>query len=400
MKKIPQVLVCQRGARHRYAIPRMLEEAGMLEALYTDSSAYSLLGKAACFAEKKGLKNGRIRALALKKPQSVPRKKIFSTDLLALTSTLKLYGKSSLAYADVLASAYKKWGTVGANIVYTMNTADIPFLEYAKSEGLKIVVDVFVSPETEQIVEVERQRVFNTINSKQELAGLMRERYLAVFCLADILLCPSTWVADGCKKIAPKYADKIRVCPYGSSIDVADKPKVSSTKRVLFAGRDPLRKGLHYLADASAQLRTEGLAVNVVVAGVEKGTCRWIPNRDALNFLGHVPMNKMRYLFESSAVFVLPSLSEGQAGVVIEALSMGCPVVITRECGVDIEDGKQGFIVPARDAGAIALRVKELLSNPELQLQMSRNALEFAQQFSMAAWSDRLKSLCTEVVSI
>ena len=30
----PYVLVCQRGARHRYSIPRLLEEAGMLAALY------------------------------------------------------------------------------------------------------------------------------------------------------------------------------------------------------------------------------------------------------------------------------------------------------------------------------------------------------------------------------
>lgn len=387
-KKV-QVIVCQRGARRRYAVPRILEEAGLLKALYTDSSAFSLLGRAASILEKIGINNKGIQSLVARKPRGIPRKKIFSSDLLAIYTALKIYGKDPLLYDDVLSKNFKKWGAKNVDYVYNMNTADIPFLKFAKSKGLKIVVDVFVSPLTEQIMEIETQ-FYNTGQSNQIRNKKILERYKTVFKIADILLCPSNWVAEGCMQITPEYQHKIRICPYGSSIEITKKPKTKVSNKVLFAGRDVMRKGLHYLADAGVQLKQKGLNVEIFVAGVEKETCSWIKNVESLNFLGHVPMQQMRQQFEKAAVFVLPSLSEGQAGVVVEALAMGCPVIITRECGVDIEDGKQGFIVPARDSNAIASKVEEILSNQSLWMEMSQNAIEFASRFSLEAWSDRM----------
>lgn len=104
-------------------------------------------------------------------------------------------------------------------------------------------------------------------------------------------------------------------------------------------------------------------------------------------------MNEMKSLFEAASVFVLPSLSEGQAGVVIEALSMGCPVVITRECGVDIEDGKQGFIIPIKNSQAIAEKIELIFNDTELRKSMQINALEFSQEFNESKWTNRLKAL-------
>ena len=69
----PRVLVCQHGARRRYAVARILEEAGMLTALYTDSSAHSHLGKAAKLVAP--IANGRVQRLLHRKIVGIPRKK-------------------------------------------------------------------------------------------------------------------------------------------------------------------------------------------------------------------------------------------------------------------------------------------------------------------------------------
>ena len=47
-----KIIVCQTGARHRYLIPQVLEQSGMLYRLYTDTTAYSSLGKFASFLNK------------------------------------------------------------------------------------------------------------------------------------------------------------------------------------------------------------------------------------------------------------------------------------------------------------------------------------------------------------
>jgi glycosyltransferase involved in cell wall biosynthesis len=58
-------------------------------------------------------------------------------------------------------------------------------------------------------------------------------------------------------------------------------------------------------------------------------------------------------------IFIFPSLAEGFGHVILEAMSCGLPVVATpHTCAPDVmEDGKHGFIVPIRDAEAIAERI-------------------------------------------
>lgn len=394
----PQVLVCQRGARRRYAVPRMLENLGILSALYTDSCVVSQLGKLACITKRLGVSTATLRALDSRNPL-LPVDKVYATDLL-FWKNLILPNADLLAQADSLSKTYEHWGIRDANIIYSMNTAEIPFLEYAKKRGVKVVMDVFVSPLTDAIVSDEEKLVFGEVRTiKDEQIRRMRERYIKSFGIADILLCPSEWVAAGCRSVLPECAPKIRLCSYGSSIELAENTGRVEKKRVLFAGRDPLRKGLRYLAAAAAELHEDHPEVEFLVAGVHERDCPWIKEKNHLTFMGHVPMKEMRALFSSSYLFVLPSLTEGQAGVAIESLAMGCPVVITKECGVDIKHGKQGLIVPARDASALADAMRKLLENDDLRSQMAEESLAFSKYFSTEAWSDRLVSVFDEILS-
>jgi len=59
-----------------------------------------------------------------------------------------------------------------------------------------------------------------------------------------------------------------------------------------------------------------------------------------------------------------------------QALACGCPVVATREAGAEdlFDDGVEGFIVPARDPGAIAERLVRLATEPGLLDRMSAAA--------------------------
>ncbi len=383
-----KVLVCQRGARHRYAIPRLFEEANMLTALYTDSCAYSRLGRIAKGLDKLGIRHASTRALASRIPREVPPQKIFSSD--------REWGPS-LSKQGIDAD-YRRWGLQGANVVYSMYGEDLKFLAWAKTQGAKIVVDVFVHPATNRIVSAEESSIHGTAIS--DSIERENEHSRQAFELADLLLCPSTWVAEGVGEFTPEYRNKIRIIPYGSSLNV--KESINSTPevgRILFAGREPLRKGLHYLAYAAKRVREAGFKLDVRAAGVNQSEINWMPNGTEINCLGTLPMDQMHAEFNQADVFVLPSLSEGQAGVVLEAMASGCPVMATRESGIDFED-ECGITIPVRDAATLAATLIELLGNRKQRNILAKGALRQAEDFSMKSWKDRLVEVVHEAASL
>ncbi len=386
--KKPKVLVCQRGARHRYAIPRLLEDEGMLAGLYTDSCAYSRVGRIAVGLGKLGIRHPSVRALASRRPLGIPRNKIFSSDRELICSSSRRGVEAD----------YRRWGLQEAGVVYSMYGEDLEFLEWIKSQGVKIMIDVFVHPATNRIVSLEEASLHGS--ALPDSIGTEDEHSRRAFELADLLLCPSGWVADGVGEFAPECGEKIRLVQYGSSLKVRDSINQSSeTGRILFAGREPLRKGLHYLADAAKLVREAGFEIDVRAAGVNRSDIGWMQNSSEINCLGTLPMDEMHKEFSRAEVFVLPSLSEGQAGVVLEAMASGCPVIATRESGIDFDTGS-GITVPVCDAAALATALIEVLRNRDQRNALAEGALRQAETFSMESWSERLVGVVQEVASL
>lgn len=60
----------------------------------------------------------------------------------------------------------------------------------------------------------------------------------------------------------------------------------------------------------------------------------------------------------------------------LEAMSTGCPVVVTNVSGANemVRDGEEGFVVPTEEPEPIADAVTTLLSDYELTKQISRQA--------------------------
>jgi len=77
-------------------------------------------------------------------------------------------------------------------------------------------------------------------------------------------------------------------------------------------------------------------------------------------------------------VFALPSYREGMPYALLEAMSTGLPVVATdiRGCREEVVDGVTGFLVPPRDAEALAAAIVKILSSAELAARMGKAARE------------------------
>ena len=145
-----------------------------------------------------------------------------------------------------------------------------------------------------------------------------------------------------------------------------------------FAGRISEEKGLKYLVAAACDMKSLGLSFRLVIMGDG-------PERESLSSMVRDMRLEGQVVFagfqENSEewfcafdVFVLPSLSEGTPMALIEAMSLGIPVVASAVGGVPdmIDDGTNGFLVPPGESRILSQRIQQLMEDEELRRRFSR----------------------------
>ena len=166
-------------------------------------------------------------------------------------------------------------------------------------------------------------------------------------------------VFDRCQAAAlphgyrPEHAEKRR-------LELAPSP---SSPRFLFVGRISEKKGVKDLLRAFALVLREHPLATLVLAG----PCDDRPSLDRLagelgvtaatEFLGPMAIDKLAAEYGRATCLVLPSHSEAWGLVVNEALSYGCPAVVSDHCGCIPElvlEGETGLTFPVRDIQALA----------------------------------------------
>ena len=204
--------------------------------------------------------------------------------------------------------------------------------------------------------------------------------------LADRIVCSSSFVR-GTLVEAGTSCDKISVIAAGVATDrfmPAARRQSPVGLKLLWVGHFGLRKGAWYLLEAMRRL-THLKHLTLTVFGKQTVPKRFlVPFGDRIQCLPHVPRNQVHRVYQQGDVFVLPTLFEGSALSVFEALASGLPVVTTPNAGSVVRDGVDGFIVPIRDTGALADRIERLYGDPALRRKMAadarRRALEFPWQ--------------------
>jgi glycosyltransferase involved in cell wall biosynthesis len=166
----------------------------------------------------------------------------------------------------------------------------------------------------------------------------------------------------------------------------------SSPLKVLFLGQVILRKGVQYLVEAAKLLRDERVHFDVVgPVGISVDAMKSAPPN--VTFHGRVNRDEAADWYERADVFVLPTISDGFALTQIEAMTHGLPVIATPNCGEVVTDGADGFIVPARDAGALAKAIRRYIAEPELLGRHGVAALNKSKQFTLDKLAGRLIAL-------
>lgn len=141
------------------------------------------------------------------------------------------------------------------------------------------------------------------------------------------------------------------------------------------ASADVAMKGLRYLLEAVAKLRTERPEVTLTVIGRPKEggeSARTIASlglEDAVTFVSGVTDQRIVELYAEAEVAVVPSLYEGFSLPAIEAMSTGIPLVATTGGAIPEvvgTDGDTAFSVAPGDSGALAHKIGYVLDHPRI----------------------------------
>lgn len=166
------------------------------------------------------------------------------------------------------------------------------------------------------------------------------------------------------------------------------KNKYSGKKIILFVGRLVPLKNIPLLIAAMAEVvkKNSDAVLLLVGAGAEEGALRRLVAerglQDKVFFEGEVTHAVLPAYYKAADVFALASHSEAFGKVLIEATMAGLPLVATTGPGPQeiIQEGRNGFLVPQNDAGMLAKRLLEILSDPGWREKMGDSAKELVQK--------------------
>ncbi len=206
-----------------------------------------------------------------------------------------------------------------------------------------------------------------------------RDKIKAEYEAADFISVPSEHVKQSFMKNGVDGSKLLKV-PYG--VDIRKFCAVSYFRpkkfSVIFAGRICLGKGIEYLLRAWKRLGFSKEQAELVLVGHVESDIQVLGpellNQETVFFAGSCRQEELASYYTRSSLFVLPSLAEGLAMVIAEAMSSGLPILATTNSGACelIQDGEHGFIVPTHDELALAEKILWFHDNQNEGFEMGR----------------------------
>ncbi|MGA3181803.1 MAG: glycosyltransferase [Verrucomicrobiota bacterium] len=214
--------------------------------------------------------------------------------------------------------------------------------------------------------------------------------------LSEVVICPSQFVARSLPENV-QMEKTVVVAPFGSPKTAPASSRVPSNTgkklRVLFAGSMSQRKGLGDLFGAMRMLDRSD--VELVVMGTPQAPMEFYRKEfNGFTYEAGRQHEKVLELMRSCDVLCLPSIVEGRALVMQEAMSQGLSLIITPNTGGEdlIAEGETGFLVPIRRADKIAEKISWFADHRSSLVEMSLSAQTKACQITWEMYGKTIAS--------
>jgi len=269
----------------------------------------------------------------------------------------------------------------------------------AKEMGAKVVLDMIGAHPNYYIKtlkeEAEKYNIISKVKDENYLKKMIKE-----FEIADFIMVPSqfvykTMITEGIP------SSKIKIIPYGVNTEQFKfQAKKDNVFRIIFVGPLRIGKGIQYLLKAYKELNLKNSELLLIGRDSPEMTNILKEYDGNYKYISVVPHKFINDYYSNSSVFVLPSLVEGSALVIYEAMACGIPVIVTENCGSVVRNGKDGFVIPIRDTQALKEKLLFFYENESSRLEMGNSARKQAETYSWEKYQKELIKTLNDIMSL
>lgn len=194
---------------------------------------------------------------------------------------------------------------------------------------------------------------------------------------------------------------RLKVCYEGGEHILASPPDPSILERhglvsyFLAVGMGPANKNLGLLIEAFA---AAGLTdVRLVLTGNRSGRVhgtQTLEFPDNVIHVGHATDSELRALYQGALALVYPSSYEGFGLPPLEAMTCGCPVIISDQPALLEVAGDAAIVVKMNDADALTSAMQRVATDPEIRSRLAKLGPVRAQSFTWRGAAERLLMQC------
>ncbi|MBR2754048.1 glycosyltransferase [Candidatus Saccharibacteria bacterium] len=173
-------------------------------------------------------------------------------------------------------------------------------------------------------------------------------------------------------------------------------------KKIITVGRLSPSKNQKLLLNAFSKIKTKNISLILLGSGELEAELKDHCKKNAIKniyFLGNVP-NPYQFV-KNSDLFVLSSLREGAANVIIESMAVGTPIIST-DCPSGpkelIKNNKYGLLAPLNDENTLAALIDKVLNNPVLRKKYSKLGKIRCQDFAIEKLVPRYEKLIDDII--
>lgn len=221
------------------------------------------------------------------------------------------------------------------------------------------------------------------------------------------IITPTEYVKDDVAKVLRLNSRKITVTyEAGEPISAAAEPidELVNTQFIMYVGRPNPHKNLGRLIEAYAKLQEDMPELHLVLAG----------KRDALfkrhereverlglrgvHFTGRVSDGQLRWLYEHTAAYIFPSLSEGFGLPALEAMSHGAPVVSSNATCLPEVYGQAAQYFDPRDVDDMAAAIKKVVTSNATRQRLITAGKQQAKRYSWKRMAEQTLAIYHSVL--
>lgn len=174
---------------------------------------------------------------------------------------------------------------------------------------------------------------------------------------------------------------------------------------ITFAGRLGREKNIDVVLHAIAGLRDQGIAADLAIAGhgahepALRALAADLRIADRVRFLSTLPQAELARLLQISDIFVMPSTSETQSMVLLQAMASGVAVVAANSRALpEFVGPANGVLVEPHDSARLAVAFADLLGSPDLRCRLGAAGRRRVERYGVETVTDEWEVLYRSVL--